>query len=657
MLKRFTKSGKKQNKSGVILITILFILAVAFILIGSALIMTANTRKRLYSFAEGSQARLTVTSAAQMFENALQTQQISDKQFKTLCDAGATVWFTDNTTGADPVPGMGGTGGPTGTAPDNCTCAKFGYDGTNPTVAFTTIIDDEVENVLLTYEGTPSTTHSSPFAFQAELGEGGRLDKVAVGNIYGTSSRYNADDNVVVSRGDGISPADSSDFYSTFITTKPMRSASGTHYHGDLVLAGDDAGFSMYGGGTGAGAMMYGGSVFFINCDHLVLGNPAATDTRDMIHDESAAKTSQIYLCGVTDSGISGSMERPYLNFSAGSIFYLDYDETNAVCVPRLNGSYGLGVNEVDPSCFASGTTGLRSSTTTNKDIYFYIGNLDQYLSTEYCAPGTTTPARPSSYTEFVNYAASEEGGGVSLNPNGVVPAGTPELPSAGTSTPGVYKVTSVGSNMYDINCGAGNIIIYLDGAINITDGGGFKVDGGTGASDSPRCYFILTRGSSISFQGNNQPTGFFSMNCHTISMTDPVLQTQAPCIYLIGAGTNHDADLEINGARKGQISCQVNQGNYLEAMVALYPYSDSENDPGSFCTNIGNSMHFYGRIIAKTIQNTNGAALGIPYCPQFSTSENTDKLYRVKSAWTLVSFDYYYDDSDPTGTSSGLHQ
>ncbi len=71
MLKRFTKSGKKQNKSGVILVTILFILAVAFILIGSALIMTAKTRNRLYTFAEGGQARITCTAAAQLFENAL----------------------------------------------------------------------------------------------------------------------------------------------------------------------------------------------------------------------------------------------------------------------------------------------------------------------------------------------------------------------------------------------------------------------------------------------------------------------------------------------------------------------------------------------------------------------------------------------------------
>ena len=77
MLKRFvgTKSGKKQNKSGVILVTILFILAVAFVLIGAALMMTANTRKRLYSFAEGGQARITCTAAAQLFQSALEEQQ------------------------------------------------------------------------------------------------------------------------------------------------------------------------------------------------------------------------------------------------------------------------------------------------------------------------------------------------------------------------------------------------------------------------------------------------------------------------------------------------------------------------------------------------------------------------------------------------------
>ena len=642
MLKRFTKSGKKQNKSGVILITILFILAVAFILIGSALIMTAKTRNRLYTFAEGGQARLTCTAAAQLFENALQEQQINDKQFRDLCSSGTAVWFTDVN-----VPGMGGDHtGATATSPmpDNCTRAVFGQSGTKLTVRISTRIGDEVENILLTYEGTPEPAHTSPFAFQVELGEGGRLDKIDIGNIYGTSSRYDADDNLVVTRGSGSAPYDSCNFYSTFVTTHPMRSASGTKYYGDIVYAGADAGVYMTGGGTGAGAMMEGGgTAYFINCNQVFYGAPNADATHE-VFDGRGQSTSQVIFCNTHNSGTAFQPFQCFTGFQAGSIYQIDYDSSSGA-VTGTSHSIGFGGN--DSNLFLADNS-FTDSAATNKSLTYYIGNLDQYLSADYVDP-TTGVARPSSYSEFV--AQTPE---ASLTTSGSAPAGAATLSASGVNSGSVYKVSGNVTNMYNIDVSGNNVVVYLQGAVTISGGGGFVVSGGDGTNTSHKCYFIISRGGSITFSGDTT-MGFFSSNCHASAITDPIIQTQAPIIYIIGAGTNHDAALDATGSNHGQISCNVNQNACIEAMVALYPYTDADGDAGDFYCMQGPSCNFYGRIIANTILTQNGSHMTIPYCPQFSSGEDPNQLYRARSAYTCTSFDYFYDDAT-SSTASSLH-
>lgn len=637
MLKRFTKSGKKQNKSGVILITILFILAVAFILIGSALIMTAKTRNRLYTFAEGGQARLTCTAAAQLFENALQEQQINDKQFRDLCSSGTAVWFTDVN-----VPGMGGDHtGATATSPmpDNCTRAVFGQSGTKLTVRISTRIGDEVENILLTYEGTPEPSHTSPFAFQVELGEGGRLDKIDIGNTYGANTRYDADDNLVVTRGSGSAPFDSCDFYSTFVTTRPMRSASGTKYYGDLVFAGDNSGVSMTGGGTGSGAAMVGGgTAYFIDSDHIIWDSVTASQTHEMFTGDNG--TAQVIFCNVGDRGVP-TIEQAFTGFANGHVY-----EFNRAADGSMT-PVTLGFTGTDSAIFNSGT-GFTASGATGKNLDYYIGNIDQYLSADYVDP-TTGTSRPSSYSEFV--AQTPE---ASLTASGSAPAGAGTLSASGVNSGAVYKVSGNVTNMYNIDVSGNNVVVYLQGAVTISGGGGFIVSGGDGTNTSHKCYFIISRGGSITFSGDTT-MGFFSANCHASAITDPIIQTQAPIIYIIGAGTNHDASLSATGSNHGQISCNVNQNAYIEAMVALYPYTDADGDAGDFYSMQGPSCHFYGRIIANTILNQNGSHMTIPYCPQFSSGEDPNQLYRARSAYTCTSFDYFYDDAT-SSTASSLH-
>ena len=394
MLKRFvgTKSGKKQNKSGVILVTILFILAVAFILIGAALMMTANTRKRLYSFAEGGQARITCTAAAQLFQTALEEQQIRDSDFKSMCDSGTVIYFTDPST--RPIPGMGGA---ESTSPNNYTKAKFGKSGSLYTVRITTKIGDEVENILLTYQGSIPTVQQSPFAFQVELGEGGRLDNVKIGSNVAGSARVNAEDNVIVTRGDGSAPIGSCDFFSTFVTTTHMRSASGTNYYGDIVYAGDDAGIIAGTGGdlggTGSGATLRvnsstggAGTAFFIDCDTPISG---AGSTNQMF---TGANGSQVIF---TDVG-AATFTNGFTGFGSNAIYQVHYDSSSGAISEQAGQVTitGDGVTNM-----ASGAS-FAASASTGKDLAYYIGNLEQYKDPNYVDPVTST-SRPSSFAEF----------------------------------------------------------------------------------------------------------------------------------------------------------------------------------------------------------------------------------------------------------------
>ncbi|MCR5058378.1 MAG: hypothetical protein K6A81_07165, partial [Clostridiales bacterium] len=90
MMKMINKSKKRSaDKRGVILVTVLFILATAMIFISSALLLTSATRGRVYQNAEKSQARLTLTSAVETFVQALQMQEITDAALETYASEGA----------------------------------------------------------------------------------------------------------------------------------------------------------------------------------------------------------------------------------------------------------------------------------------------------------------------------------------------------------------------------------------------------------------------------------------------------------------------------------------------------------------------------------------------------------------------------------------
>ena len=145
MIKRLVK--KKDSKQGAILVIVVLILALAMIFITAAMMLTQATRGRLYENTLKSQARLTVTSASEVFLEALITQEITDQQIDKMLEGNEGAKKTDADKikmVVDGVPGMS-------TDPENCTYLDLYYpDKADHSIVwadFSTIIGEERENV------------------------------------------------------------------------------------------------------------------------------------------------------------------------------------------------------------------------------------------------------------------------------------------------------------------------------------------------------------------------------------------------------------------------------------------------------------------------------------------------------------------------------
>ncbi|MBR3247795.1 MAG: hypothetical protein IKG03_05320 [Clostridiales bacterium] len=174
MMRKFNK--KKGSRQGAILVTVVFILAFAIIFIAAAMMLTQHTRKRVYTEAESSQARLTVTSVAEAFYRAIQKCEFADADILDLCK-GPTTIRVQASSAADTIPGLENLGV---TNPDSYTTVYLyrthtGAGTTNDDYTyyadFSTHIDGQVENVRaeLTYVTPTSTGGGKPFDAQVDL--------------------------------------------------------------------------------------------------------------------------------------------------------------------------------------------------------------------------------------------------------------------------------------------------------------------------------------------------------------------------------------------------------------------------------------------------------------------------------------------------------
>ena len=237
MIKRLNKA--KKNKQGAILVIVVLILALAMIFIASAMMLTQATRRRLYSQTMSSQARLTVTSASEVFLEALKTQEITDTQLEKIMNKTHGASGTKVKMVVPGVPGMS-------EANDNCTWLDIYTSASTPDYVycdFTTVIGSSTENVqvvLKAEEDEPS--YGSQFKNQVEVAGGvgvGELRFTKGVGMWDKDKIAAPNDNTIVLRGNYKGQTSESKYFSDVVfgqDSNNVQLGGGERFYGKLIF-------------------------------------------------------------------------------------------------------------------------------------------------------------------------------------------------------------------------------------------------------------------------------------------------------------------------------------------------------------------------------------------------------------------------------------
>lgn len=268
--------GNTRSRSGGMLIVVLVIMALAVILITSALTIAVAGRHHTYKEAEKQQAGLTAMSCAKLIGDAAAAGDISIADLESLAAAGSTVELSSTA-----IPGLAGT------AKSNTT-AVFGYAMKNGikciSATVTSIIDAEVTGtasseqvtVLLEKDIVESKSFGNLITLGVDASSGklpteNFLGKLAYGNASGTNSG-----GVVVHGDIDFSDSGSSTFYCDAIITNQLSLAKGADFYGNVIFFGDNASMNADSSGHGITQKDAAANIFFFR------------ETRDSVFTDSS---------------------------------------------------------------------------------------------------------------------------------------------------------------------------------------------------------------------------------------------------------------------------------------------------------------------------------------------------------------------------------
>ncbi len=651
MLRKFSKKNPsaKQSKRGVILVTILFILAISFILITAAMLMTKGTRDRLYARAESSQARLTATAVAQSFYQAYWDQTLTEGALSTILTSNrAGNPLTIYAFGED-LPGLT-------KSTDNCTTLTVvpnPADATSYFLDFKTTIGTESSTVRLSLKHNDPITPSGTFQHQLQLGSGGRLENIVVGTTVvssdsydnSTISMYPANNNTVLSLGGSTSWGGQTHIASTLYCDSTLGSGSNTQMYGDVVFFGNNSGLNLHGLSGSSFHGNNGADLYFLNGGSSVIW-----------YDGTNVDNSNISSYGHNNEWICGFDDVTFYN----SGMYVELNQNI-----QQSSDYYVYANSTpnDASLMTFGATNASDEWNNRVGDYADVAAaVNTYLGKisagHYdAAPDSSDRPNNKTYADFL--ADSSLTGVLASNPSAESGTAFPSAPGA-TLAPGKYILGAAGGAS-EFNIGAGNICecdlslgtytFYVKGDFTFKSGQ-LVFKNGDIMDPSHSAYFVITDNASLRFEPynpNGHPTGIVSANCFSSSdYTRPnIVQTAKPSVMVLGAGCSVPSRCVpaagSDHVTDGQIYYDGNQNEcILNAYVNLLPTSAPSSSYGSVCGNRGgNCCIFYGRLYCNQCYGGNGSCLVMPYCPAPSDT-NTNGFTAYRHDYLSAGFSYY---------------
>ena len=630
------KTNKKPSglltKSGVILVTIIFIVALALIFITTALMISIAGRQRVYTNAKNSQARLTVTSLSQMLWQAIYSQQITDADLVALAHGsgnGSIVLFDSSD-----VPGMG--------IGDSECSAYFYCDGPSGDASKIGIeckceIDGIAEYYTLVLErNRGEDAPPRMFNFVVNLGDGGHLNRTSIGmtassvsNDRGNMNRHTADDNIVFIHNPTTNDAEGLGLYSRTITDGYLSAFDSViaadlfiidPNPGDLTTGTAHAGL-MFGnnpnlnqGGTVGDVYFWGTPSPFMQWDGSNT-NPLTTtqinwnggvnnlyfDSVEVTNPDDGTTT----YSGFENFGIT--VDSQTLNIGGN----WTYDRAAVINgLSYMNGTGSSSKWQLDEGANWVSSLGIESYTTVDDAL---IDTIDEVVG-------------PDGYAAELA-EAYEDGHTLNLNTATSLSAGTYLVSANATIT-----------DTINVDLSAGDVVIVVDDNKTVTlnkNGYLALLSGGDG-----ELIFLLQSGAQIILNNDSDnSSGIYDVDCFLSTATSyydatGLDQTKIPRCRIFSLYTG-GTPVRVLG----------NAGNkVLTAFLGFYPQSTpNASGGGHFYVNAaGTGFCYYGRISAGGIDEIGASQLIVPYCP--NDPESVD--IRATAYRDLTDFSVVADES-----------
>ncbi len=645
MVKRFNK--KQGSKQGIILLTVVFILAMAIIFISACMLMTRATRDRMYWKAEQSQARLTVTSAAEAFYQALEVGDFKQSALETLAKGSASgIYMTATDATGKSIPGMG-------TTSDNCTLLSLkakDADCSEIYAYLTTTIGKEKESVKITFKMKEQTSISGLFDNPVDFN--GCPSDFNFDDFGYTNGKSVSDNFLVVRKGSEIH-SDDSYIWSNVVfvggTVNDCRIKQ-PNPDADFIFLNDaklgtfttswDLG-TLYFVGTSGNADALSGSVGLdqLGCNGVVFANRKYNYT---FNNSSGADKAPVYQINLSSTySVTGTTKH-----SGGDFADLSSVSGKAAKYANTTFANSLATFPTTEEAFAKVSVGE--------------GTLKQTAPSDYYALNLTGTG--SFINKYGNFSAStakivgdDDGNGVVEHPFIKISGG-----SIGNDTGSDTGIDPNGSNSQ--RCvflldGNTDYVIYLTGDCNfyqcmfavvnpnpankqvfvLTSGtkitignqnggymGGFLSVQRTGISETPATYLAYLFDSSNLPGEVTKSTGAAG---HKVSKYHD--SVQKPTIYIMGAEDNWVTQ---------------HKETFIEAYLGLFNPSTSTKTSGVGAYN--SPQYFYGRMMFDEWDSTSdGGHFYMPYCPGIDAGGAKPAVELYEFGYDVVSVDYYFTE------------
>lgn len=685
MMRMIMKNKKRRaDKKGVILVTVLFILALAMIFISCALLLTSATRSRVYDRAEKTQARLTLTSAVETFYQAVQMQEIDDAHLievaKATSDDETKDWIDLNMSTVNQVPGMRNT-------KDSKTQVRLVYKAGEQKVyaTFRTQVGDaQTEYAQLVLKEGEDEKYPDLFAAQVDyIGDAGNNFRASIG----AGAPSGASDNFIVYRGNYRSnQSEHTTAYSDMLflgkknTPNVAYFENNEHMRGNLIFM-DDYYYSW-----SSTCPDLKGNVYFLGAKggkdvafttQKVKDNGGLEGGQDFSATRTYAQSSQTWIfvnrkfsdsssnTGPQFSGIKNANPAIFLSASAyaGKPSSTKLKDTGNWDESLYSNIKGAGSTTFDgwKNNYNSDNAALKSASmyyTTDRSYLVKDYPTSSAMYSDYGIPRTSAEASSKGFTsktlsDIVNeqHALNTTGKAKPItSSDGVSPL---KLIIGGGTVTGVSKVNSATAPKVVFLDGNIDTYLFVSDHLNLYN----VIFAVVGANDKHHQYFILAQGKNLKLSEDDKwdsggliGTGFlsiprgYSAQQYYNAITGGTFKMSNSASTFGHNGVNKPT-MNIYGMGGNQI--EVKKGTIIEGYVGLFEANYSSISSTLTITNITSSalFRFYGRLMATVVKNTSGD-FDMPYCPG-PGSKVTEDWPEYKSKYRALSVKYFYNSED----------